>query len=127
MPNKTLDQVRGRTALQTKKKVDSGDLDVSGAQGGLILKDISHRLINHGLLATAADAFGNAGRRNIFDEIAIHLADPEIALLPQSAADLNGLVQHYTADADSSKLRRATAETMAWLDYARRFIPAGKN
>jgi hypothetical protein len=114
-----LEQVRARNALAFAK---SGA--VKGDQGGEVIKKVSPLIMNHGLLATAAYSFSEKeGWQKVFDAITTHLADPAIAILPYGASTRDKLMECLTAeDATSELLKLATAEAMAWLTYARRFV-----
>lgn len=114
-----LEQIRARNALAFAR---SGA--IQGAQGGEVIKKISPLILNHGLLATAAYSFTEKeGWQKTFDAIARHLADPAIAILPVGKNDREKLMDCLTgSDATSELLKLATAETMAWLTYARRFV-----
>ena len=114
-----LEQVRARNALTF---AHSGA--VSGKQGGEVIKKVSPLIMNHGLLATAAYSFSEKeGWQKVFDAIAAHLSDPAIGILPAGTNDHGKLMTCLTGkDATSELLKLATAETMAWLTYARRFV-----
>jgi hypothetical protein len=114
-----LEQVRARNALAF-----AGSGAVKGEQGGEVIKKVSPLIMNHGLLATAAYSFSEKGGwQKVFDAIAGHLADPAIGLLPSGADTRDKLMSCLTAkEATSEMLKLATAETMAWLTYARRFV-----
>lgn len=124
MKIQSINQVRARNALATAEKVKSGSLQIGGRdQGQNTTKKIAQQIINHGLLATAADAKGNPGAENIFGEIARHLSNCDIKLMPKGSDSLSSLLNFYTRPKSNSReLKLATAETMAWLDYARRFL-----
>lgn len=114
-----LEQIRARNALT----LDS----VSGVNNGEVIKKIAPLILNHGLLATAAYSFSEKeGWQKVFDAIARHLADPHIAIAPQQCTDREKLMKFLTdEDTTSEVLKHATAETMAWLSYARRFVKKG--
>ena len=88
-----------------------------------------HTLIlrNHGLLATAAYSFTEKeGWQKAFDAVARHLADPDIAIVPNHCNDRAKLMEFLTDKTTTSEtLKLATAETMAWLTYATRFVKKG--
>lgn len=119
-----LEQIRARNVL------NSGLENVQGLQGGEVIKKIPPHILNHGLLATMAYSFDEkkADWGKVFDAIARHLADPDIRVVPETITDRRKLMDHLTAkEATSGTLKLATAETMAWLQYARRFITKGGN
>ncbi len=122
---KNLEQIRARNALQFSK-----DHVVAGKQGGEVMKKISPLVLNHGLLATCAYSYAenNEGWKKVFDAIAAHLADPEIGILPKDKVTRDGMMQALTGkESNSELLKRATAEAMAWLSYARRFVKKSKD
>ncbi len=120
-----LDQIRARNALEFAKR--EGER-VTGPQGGEVIKKLAPLILNHGLLATAAYSFSEkAGWQLTFDAIARHLADPAIAILPvDRVKDRVTLVDYLTSrETNSETLKLATNETMAWLQFARRFVKKG--
>jgi hypothetical protein len=117
-----LEQIRARNALDFAKR--DGD-KICGPLGGEVIKKLPSHILNHGLLATAAYSFTEKlGWQLTFDAIARHLADPDVAIVPaQRVKDRASLLDWLTAkDATSEVLKLATTETMAWLQYARRFV-----
>ena len=117
---KNLEQIRAKTALAADTQVMRGKND------GDVVKKIPALILNHGLLAVNAYALGekNEGYQHLFAALARHLADPGIKLLPDAKPDnmARHLLDYLSKEADSSALRQVTAEAMAWLNYARRFI-----
>ena len=111
-----LEQIRARNALKLGP--------VSGEMGGEVIKKVPPLILNHGLLATAAYSFSEReGWQKVFDAIAQHLADPEVAVIPRDCGDRDKLMKFLTDPVTTSEtLKLATAETMAWLTYARRFV-----
>lgn len=118
-----LEQIRARNALEFSRKGG-----ISGDKGGEVIKKISPLILNHGLLATAAYSFTEKeGWQKVFDAIAQHLADKEIAIVGESVKDRQALMDYLTGkNATSETLKLATSEAMAWLSYARRFVKKGK-
>ena len=117
-----LEQVRARNALNFARQ--DGE-KVCGSQGGEVIKKLPPLILNHGLLATAAYSFTEkVGWQLTFDAIARHLADPDVAVLPtDKVKDRTSLLSFLAAkDTTSEVLKLATIETMAWLQYARRFV-----
>jgi CRISPR/Cas system CMR-associated protein Cmr5 small subunit len=114
-----LEQIRARNVLAFAK---SGR--ISGKEGGEVIKKIPPLILNHGLLATAAYSFTEKeGWQKVFDAIAQHLADKDIAIVPESVKDRQSLMDYLTKkETTSETLKLATAEAMAWLQYARRFV-----
>lgn len=116
-----LEQIRARNAMAFSKQGA-----VAGKQGGDVIKKVPSHILNHGLLASTAYSFteNNDGWRVTFDAIAKHLADPDIGIVPaDEVKDRNSLMGFLTAKGTSGEvLKMATVETMAWLQYARRFV-----
>lgn len=135
---KNLEQIRARNALKCPT--------ATGEHGGEVVKKIPPLIMNHGLLASAAFAYEEKkqgysknsatkalspaafayeekkpGYAVVFDHIAKHLSDPEVAILNPSSTDLQKMMTELT-EGDSNLLRKATNEAMAWLTYARRFV-----
>jgi hypothetical protein len=114
-----LEQVRARNAHLFAQQGS-----VVGEKGGEVIKKVAPLILNHGLLATAAYSFTEKeGWQKVFDAITRHLADPDIAIVPGRVADRQALMEFLTDKSTSSEtLKLATAEAMAWLTYARRFV-----
>jgi len=114
-----LEQVRARNALNFASKGF-----VTGEKGGEVIKKVSPLIQNHGLLATAAYSFTEKeGWQKVFDAIAQHLADKDIGIIDSGCTDRSKLMEFFTRkETTSETLKLATAETMAWLTYARRFV-----
>lgn len=116
-----LEQIRARNAFQF-----GNNNSVSGKEGGEIIKKVPPLIMNHGLLATAAFSFSEKGEgwAKIFDAIANHLTDPDISILPADVVkDRKSMLDYLTSkEATSETLKLATNETMAWLQFARRFV-----
>ncbi len=121
---KNLEQIRARNALAL-----ANETTLQGKQGGEMIKKVPSLILNHGLLATAAFSYSEKSDAwvTLFGAIAKHLADPEIAIFPAGHSTRDELMNILTGkDATSDLLKRATAETMAWLAYARRFVKKTK-
>jgi hypothetical protein len=118
-----LEQIRAHNVFKFAK---SGK--ISGDQGGEVIKKIPPLILNHGLLATAAYSFTEKeGWQKVFDAIAQHLADKDIALVPDTVKDRKALMEFLTdRNTSSQTLKLATTESMAWLHYARRFVTKGE-
>jgi len=114
-----LDQIRARNTLNF---ADQGG--VAGVQGGEVIKKVAPLILNHGLLATTAYSFTEKeGWQRVFDAIARHLADRDIAIVPATVNNRRALMDFLCAPSTTSEtLKLATAEAMAWLTYARRFV-----
>ena len=122
---KNLEQIRAKNAMMAALN------NLAGKNGGEVIKKIPPLIMNHGLLAISAYAYDdkNIGFKGAVDAIAIHLSDKDIALIPalpaNSRSPMEHLLNYLVTEADSNQLRLCTAEAMAWLDYARRFIKRG--
>ncbi len=115
-----LEQIRARNALAC-----AGRGAIAGKDDGEVIKKIPPLIMNHGLLAAAAYAMDekNSGHREAWDGIAAHLADPAVNCLPANCTTCADMINHLTGpEAGSHDLKLCTAEAMAWLSYARRFI-----
>lgn len=117
-----LEQIRARNALNFANRGP-----VRGDKGGKVIEKVSPLIQNHGLLATAAYSFTeNEGWQKVFDAIAQHLADKDVAIVDVGCTDRVKLMEFLTRkEITSETLKLATAETMAWLTYARRFVKKG--
>ena len=123
----SLEQIRARNAMAFAER--DGD-KIRGPQGGEVIKKLAPQILNHGLLATAAFSFTEKlGWQLTFDAIARHLADPEVGIVPPDRVeDRSSLMDYLTTKTTSSEvLKLATKETMAWLQYARRFVTKGES
>jgi CRISPR/Cas system CMR-associated protein Cmr5 small subunit len=126
MPNsekimQSLDQIRARNALRCDHEDGSS---IKGPDGGDVIRKVPALLLNNGLLATAAYAFTQKpGWQILFNHVARHLADQDVGIVPETVQDHKALMDYLTSPtATSETLKLATAETMAWLSYARRFV-----
>jgi len=114
---KNLEQIRAANALKAAEQ------KIAGLNGGEVIKKIPPLIMNHGLLAVGACAFDEkTGYKGVINAIAIHLSHPDIDLVPGDCDNTDKLMRYLSEKADSAKLRLCTAEAMAWLEYARRFI-----
>ena len=110
---KNFEQIRARNALGVKIG--------SGAGGGEnVAKKVPVMIVNNGIIAAAAFALETCeGYEDAFNAAIKHLADREIALIPP-AMSLKDFIL-YLVNCSSNELRLITAETMAYLNYLRRF------
>ncbi len=113
---KNLEQIRAASVLRAK---ESG-ANFAGQEGGAsVSKKIPVLIINHGLLQTLAFAQEKrGGYANLLDHLAKHLTEVGVVLAASTTSDLIRIL----SDGNSMLLRRATAESLAWFNYARRFI-----
>lgn len=123
MPLQNLEQVRAKCALAFAKS----PAEKRGKDGGDAIRKIPAMIMGSGLLASIAFAIeerkngpARPGFTAIFDAIAGHLSSKEIAIttISKTAA---GLIDEL-AGSSSETLKLATAESLAWLSYARRFV-----
>lgn len=122
-----LEQIRAKHALAFAQKVNAGQLRATGQQGGEAMKKIPPMIMANGLLAALAfaiehkkDGPARPGHQAIFDAIATHLASEDIRIT-SNATSARALIDHL-AQQDSHVLKLATAESLEWLGYARRFL-----
>ncbi len=111
-----LNQVRARSALTASEK------PIPGREGGDVVKKVPAAIMNHGLLSALAFSKDNDSWKELFDRLAqLHLSDPAIELLDKAQADRDGLLRALVSG-DSQYLKRVTSETLAWMEFAQRFI-----
>ena len=138
---KSLAQIRATNALAACHYPAIG----SGQNEGNVLSGFPQIVLNNGLLAAAASALelnkrGELRKRGEFAVIfalAVHLARPGVEIyrpaeaLPEPPHDEKGWRQYrdtmaafvgFLASGDGDILRRATAETVAYLAYLKRFV-----
>lgn len=114
-----LEQKRAAHALCKADTIKAGQGE---GDPNAVCKKVPTLIINNGLLATAAFANeGKDGIKSVILAIEDHLQ--HIGIMPQG----NTLLRWLSApDADSALLRRVTAESLAYLNYLRRFVRKGK-
>lgn len=119
---KNLSQIRAANALKHGKKF-------AGQKDGDVIKGFPMLILTNGLLAVGAMALEKKddkgarkqqGAHDILCAIADHLQCLGVAITKAKDADtlINELV---SPTADAALLRRATAETLAFLSYLKRF------
>jgi len=121
---KNLEQIRAAAALPVAERTTKADVNKLPAL-----------IIANGLLA--ATAFANEKKDNgrgakrpamqaVLNGVAKHLAS--LTIVP-GATDADSLVEKLTKDpqANSTKLQRATAETLAFIAYVKRFTTKEKS
>lgn len=121
---KNLEQIRAFNALAYA----NAGVNTRGAQGGEVVKKLPALIMSNGLLAAGAFAYAKGegeGWYSCFDHLAAHLAHEEVAVVPADRKDLKTLLDYLTKTADSSTLKQATDEALAWLCYAKRFVKKG--
>ena len=116
---KNLEQVRARNAHLAV----TGGVRGRGVEDGDAISGFPALIVNNGLLSTLSYSISKkdkGGYKEICDAIAAHLADPLVGLLKGKPVTLAGL-RDYLSEQDSATLRLCTAETLAYLNYLRRF------
>jgi CRISPR/Cas system CMR-associated protein Cmr5 small subunit len=121
---KTLAQIRATNALGSANEPGMG----LGQQGGNALSGFPLLIRSDGLLAALAFAVehkANGGRKQpgcflIAGAMAKHLSSEGVGIAEAQEPDI--LVDELARAADASQLRRATAETLAFLNYLKRFV-----
>ena len=119
---KTLAQTRAENALRASAVKGMG----VGQKGGDAVSGFPMLIKTDGLLAAGAFAVElngkkepkHEGERLIFNAIAEHLRSLKVC----ESATSRALVEELASSTDSSKLRRATAEAIAFLNYLKRFV-----
>lgn len=123
---KNLEQIRAMNALEAIERIQRNDKKGKGDKGGDVLTGFSALIVNNGLLATLAfcksksKPDNKSGHEFICDELAIHLSHEDINLLKPDQATTDGLLENLTQN-KSDMLRLCTTETLAYLNYLRRF------
>lgn len=116
-PNR--EQIRARNAVAAIKGGATG----RGVENGDAISGFPAFIVNNGLLATLSFCISKkeaGGYKQIGDAIATHLADPHIGLYTDGPKTLIGLRDFLVAK-DSATLRLCTAETLAYLNFLKRF------
>ena len=127
MPNhiRTLAQIRALNALTA---AENKDHKYKGINDGEVVKKIPAYIIESGLLGALAFALEKGGGHlEVFEAVLTHLKSDGINdPTARSAADPKAWFEAL-AKADVSELRAATAETMAYLAFLRRFAKKETN
>ncbi len=111
---KNLEQIRAKNALNMKIGTGAGG-------GESVAKKVPAMILDNGIIAAAAFAKETGeGYKNVFEAIIWHLADPQIAYLDDREMKLDEFIEHLVKE-NSDRIRLITAETMAYLNYLRRF------
>jgi hypothetical protein len=121
---KSLAQIRAENALHSSKIKGMG----LGQEGGNALSPFPMLIRTDGLLSAGAFAIEltskgepkQKGARLIMEAIARHLSSPGVEICEAKTA--GDLIEELAAANDSSKLRRATTEAIAFLNYLKRFV-----
>ena len=121
---RNLEQIRASHALEFY--ANNGSTALHGEEQGDVIRGLPALVIGNGLLATLAFAkMKGKGFATYANAIASYLASPAPqgpAVVSATARDVDGLLRYLSA-ADSLVLQHATAETLAYLAYLKRFAP----
>lgn len=118
---KNLEQIRAANALSY---ADAG-MNTRGAKGGDVVKKLPALVMSNGLLAAGAFAYSkgeNEGWYVCFDFLAAHLAHRDVGVVPSDKRTLKDLMNYLSNEADTTTLKQATDEALAWLCYVKRFV-----
>ncbi|HBM15080.1 MAG TPA: hypothetical protein DD381_01820 [Lentisphaeria bacterium] len=111
---KNLEQIRAKNALEAAPNIKGGEKD------GEVVKKIPPMIRDSGILAAAAFAKEKGkGYQSVIDAIVCHLKCDGIGIMPRNETDF---IKWLAEKVDSAKLRAVTEETMAYLNYLRRFV-----
>ncbi len=111
---KNLEQIRAKNALAAAPGIGSG------REGGEVAKKVPTMIRDNGILATAAFAKEKReGYETVFHAVIIHLKD--IGMMPQDETR----ILNWLPEQNSAKLRAVTTESLAYLNYLRRFVKRG--
>ena len=120
---KNLDQIRAANALEA-----ATGKDFRGANDGEVVKKVPAMIRQNGMLGALAFAMENTGKTShadVFLAIVRHLRS--VSRLPgQKRETVDGFIQDLCAS-DAATLRTITDETMAYLNYLRRFAKKGND
>lgn len=125
---RNLEQIRAKNALQDAPKIKPGE-----GGGCNPAKEVPAMIILDGFLGAMAFAVQRTdkgmlkkeGHYSVFEAIVNHLSDREIGLLEIRSKSVDDLLIK-ACDWNADKLRAITAESMAYLNYLRRFAKPGK-
>ncbi|MBQ7649626.1 MAG: type III-B CRISPR module-associated protein Cmr5 [Victivallales bacterium] len=112
-----LEQIRAMNALNASR-----NFDPKGENGGDVVKKVPAMIQQNGLLGAIAFALDdNAGHKEVLEGAIAHYAQ-----LDKEAPSGIGDFTNWIIVQDSAKLRAATTEILAYLNYYRRFASAKK-
>ena len=113
---RNLEQIRAKNALTHENET------ILGENKGEVVKKVPSLIMDNGILATAAFAKeAGKGHQKVFECVIEHLRDQDVAKIDSGIHSLDDFLS-YSTTIDSAKLREITAETMAYLNYLRRFV-----
>jgi CRISPR type III-B/RAMP module-associated protein Cmr5 len=121
---RNLEQIRAKHALTFWANPPS---DVRGEGGGDVVRGLPALIVNNGLLATLAFSKAKGGgHENLMKEIGRYLSvsTPEGPGILKGGSTLDTFIGELTKG-DSTLLRLATTEALAYLAYLKRFAPKG--
>lgn len=129
MPLRNLEQIRAQHALEFKLLVSRGQARATGQEGGEAIKKIPPMIMGNGLMATLAFSVESKkggepkrpGYLAILSAVAGHLGSREIEIVPAHINTAEALLG-FLSESSSKTLQLATAEALAWMGYARRFV-----
>lgn len=120
---KNLDQIRAANALNVNIREGKGG-------GESVAKKVPAMIRENGILGAAAFAFdAGVGYEDVFNAVIAHLATvgclpsaaPKSSPSPSSSQSLLSAFIAALGAADAATLRAVTAESLAYLNYLRRF------
>lgn len=118
---RTLHQIRAASAIDYIQNARN----LKGKNAGDFLRGLPALIISNGMLATLAYALDKkeeTGHRECFKFMSRHLQSEDIGLISPAngQSDEVHLLRQLTSN-DSRLLKLVTAESLAWLEFARRF------
>jgi CRISPR type III-B/RAMP module-associated protein Cmr5 len=119
---RNLEQIRAKNAYSWRDKIGTGN------EGGrAVAKKVPAQIIQNGFLGALAFAIENkgSGYENVFFAIMDHLKNAELNQGVSCESPQQFLDELCVKDADV--LRAITAESLAYLNYLRRFAKPDKN
>ncbi|NMA43446.1 MAG: type III-B CRISPR module-associated protein Cmr5 [Oligosphaeraceae bacterium] len=112
-----LEQIRAHNALTATQNPDR-------RLRGEYVKKIPAMIIQNGLLGAIAFALGKKDNdyKNIFSAVLTHLSSDQIRLNLETQPEALEVFLEALAGESSAVLRAITTETLAYLNYLRRFV-----
>lgn len=116
---KNLEQIRAKNAWEAASNPEN----FKGKNEGETVKKVPTMIRDNGLLGALAFAMESSdGYKETFTAIIKHLQDENVQRYPgQNRCNLEEFFK-YLIEHDSATLRDITSETMAYLNYLRRFV-----
>lgn len=124
-----LEQIRAKNALKRASEIKLGSGDSK-----TVAKEVPAMIVTDGFLGALAFAVEkkpnkeerkNLGHYSVFEAILEHLKDPQLNLNVTSKT-VDDLLRDACEKWDADMLRAVTSESMAYLNYLRRFAKPGK-